>query len=106
MSLFGTDFYVPTVEDDMAFIALGDARQKGRNANYTTLDAFLDRCWREIAGQTDLLPYYLRPTEMAASIDEDAPIAEEVMAQQTALIDMAVERAKAPAKPKRARRAA
>lgn len=93
-SLFRADFYVPTSKDDLAFVALGDASQRGRATNYTSLDAFLDRMWREIGGQADLLAYYLRPTEMAASIDESAPTAEEVMARQTALLDMAVERAR------------
>lgn len=93
--LFGADFYIPTVDDDMAFVAIGDAGQPaGPATNYTTMDGFLARMWREIGGQRDLLPYYLRPTEMAAEIDETAPTAEEVMAQQTALVDMAVERAR------------
>lgn len=94
-ALFRGDFCIPTVDDDMAFLSLGNAVQgTGRAANYTTLDAFLSRMWREIDGQTDLLPYYLRPTEIAAEIDETAPMADEVMAQQTALVDMAVERAR------------
>jgi hypothetical protein len=94
-ALFRGDFYIPTVEDDMAFLSLGNAVQgTGRAANYTTLDKFLDRMWREIGGQSDLLPYYLRPTELPAAIDESAPTAEEVMGQQAALIDMSVERAR------------
>jgi hypothetical protein len=95
MGLFRGDFYVPGVEDDMGFLSLGNAVQgTGRAANYTTLDAFLARMWREIGGQPELLAYYLRPTEMAAEIDETAPTAETVMAQQAAQVDMAVERAR------------
>jgi hypothetical protein len=93
--LFAGDFYAPTAHDDMAFLSLDNGSQPA--TAHTTLDVVLDRMWREIGGLSGLLSYYLRPTEMPAAIDEAAPTAEEVMAQQAALVDMAVERAKVAA---------
>jgi hypothetical protein len=90
--LFRSDVYVPTVEDDMAFVSVDHGTQPA--VAHTSMAAFLARMWREIAGEPELLAYYTRPTEMAAAIDETVPTAEEVMAQQSALVDMAVERSK------------
>lgn len=91
-SLFRSAFYAPQAGDDMAFVSIDRNTQPA--ANYTTMDKFLARCWAEISGQSDLMFYYLRATEMAASIDKRAPTAEAVMGEQAKLMRMVVERAK------------
>lgn len=84
--LFKADFYAPKVDDDMAFVALANTAQV-RAINYTTMAKFLERGWREIGRDPELLAYYLRPTEMAAAIDEAAPTAEDVFVRQTAIVN-------------------
>ena len=90
--LFRSDVYVPTIEDDMAFVSVDHGTQPA--VAYTSRDAFLSRMWREIGGDLELMIYYTRATEMAAEIDATAPTAAAVTAKQCVLLAQAVERAK------------
>lgn len=90
--LFRNDCYLPTIADDMVFVSVDKGTQPA--PSYTGMAAFLDRMWREIGNDPELLTYYMRPTEMAAAIDESAPTAAEVTMRQHGLVSQAVERAK------------
>lgn len=84
--LFGTNFYIPTPADDMAFVALS-RHEPIPASNFTTLDKFLLRCWAEIQNRPEFLAYYARPTEMVAAIDETAPELGEVIARQQGIVN-------------------
>lgn len=89
--LFGTDFYMPSITDDMCFLALSDAEPVPAN-NFTTADTFLERMWTEIGGRPERLVYYLSPTEMACDVDATRVDPVQVMTSQRLLAREAAER--------------
>lgn len=91
-ALFGTDFYVPALTDDMTFVALTNAATLAPANNFTTIDKFLERMWSEIAGRPERLVYYLTPTEIACEDDPTRVDAVEVMTAQRLLAREAAER--------------
>jgi hypothetical protein len=89
--IFGADFYMPNITDDMCFLALSDAAPVPAN-NFTTIDKFLERMWTEIGGRPERLVYYLTPTEMACEEDATRVDAVQVMQAQRLLAREAAER--------------
>lgn len=90
--LFGTDFYIPAMTDDMCFVALTNAATLAPANNRTTIDKFLERMWTEIGGRPERLVYYLNPTEMACEEDATRVDAVQVMQAQRLLAREAAER--------------
>lgn len=88
--LFGAEFYAPTVDDDMVYIGLSDPRIPAvKDTRFVDRGTFLKQCVGHMAGDKANLAYYTRPVEMAASPTlNDAPEAEWVMSQQSAIADM------------------
>lgn len=85
--LFGTDYYTPTLDDDMAFIGLeySDPSAHPQDGFHVGMGEFLRRC-REHAPDS-LLCYCAKPSEMPASIDDAAPTAAEIRAFQHGLVE-------------------
>lgn len=90
--LYGTDFYIPALTDDMTFVALTNAKTVAPANNRTTIDKFLERMWTEIGGRPERLVYYLNPTEIACEEDATRIDQVQVMTAQRLLAREAAER--------------
>lgn len=85
--LFGLDYYVPTVADDLAFIALEWPDRPMENppiALRINTAGLVENCRRT---GPQFLDYYTKPHELPASNDDAAPTAEEVMRVQLEFVE-------------------
>lgn len=85
MAMFGANFRVPSVNDDMVCLALSDAQPLPAN-NWTTRAKWVSRAGEIIQHQRWALIYYMTPTELPLPIDEKAPTAEEVTRRQWEIV--------------------
>lgn len=61
--IFGDEFYVPTVADDMLFVEASGANKKGSNQR-VSLELFSAVCWAHTKFRTIYMPYFERACEV------------------------------------------
>ena len=87
-TLFGHEYYIPRLQDDMAFIGLEYSSPDAhpQNGFHIPLTQFIERCREETHRNAAYLDCFSRASEMPASVDEGCPLASDVMATQQALV--------------------